>query len=192
MTLSNLAAIGNFVSGIAVVFSFVFLALQLRQANRNQRSLMQQGRSDRALEVFMRFADPQLTELVLRAFRADITMSDAEYFAFYSLAGAIFVNYEDSFRQFRSGTLDAESWGSDRSTLEWLLAVPAYRAAWRAVRGSIGDDYRDFVDSLLRNTKIEPMRHHAAIMRRYIAEEMAAAGIENQDKAGGWDACPPQ
>lgn len=175
MNLTELAAIGNFVSGVAVVVSFVFVALQLRQANRNQRSLMQQGRSDRALEVFMRFADPKTTELVLRAFRADPDMTDAEYFAFYSLAGAIFVNYEDSFRQFRSGTLNSEGWASDRRTLEWLLSVAAYRAAWRAVRDSIGGDYRDFVDLLMQHTHIEPDRNHAEIMRRYIAEETASA-----------------
>ena len=118
----------------------------------------------------MRFVDPSLTELVLRAFRGDPTLSDGEYFAFYSLAGALFVNYEDSFRQFRSGTLDAESWESDKRTLQWLLAVPAYRAAWRATRDSIGGDYREFVDSLMRTTHVEPLRHHAELMRRYIAE----------------------
>ena len=47
MTLSDLAAVGSFVSGIAVFLSFIFLALQLHQANRNQRSLMQQARTGR-------------------------------------------------------------------------------------------------------------------------------------------------
>lgn len=103
MSLTELAAIGNFVSGMAVFVSFVFLALQLRQANRNQRSLMQHGRSARTRDVFMRYTDPGVTSLVLRAFEADPTLSDAEYFAFYSLAGAVFVTYEDSFRQFRAG-----------------------------------------------------------------------------------------
>jgi len=45
MSLSDLAAVGSFISGIAVFLSFIFLALQLRQANRNQRSLMQQART---------------------------------------------------------------------------------------------------------------------------------------------------
>jgi hypothetical protein len=31
MSLSNLAAVGSFVSSIAVVFSFIFLALQVRR-----------------------------------------------------------------------------------------------------------------------------------------------------------------
>ncbi len=38
MSLADLAAFGNFVGGIAVVVSFVFLAFQLRQSTHNQRT----------------------------------------------------------------------------------------------------------------------------------------------------------
>ena len=34
MTLADLAALGSLVRGIAVVFSFMFLALQMRQSNK--------------------------------------------------------------------------------------------------------------------------------------------------------------
>ena len=37
MSLSDLASIGSFVGGAAVVVSFLFLGLQIRQGNRNQR-----------------------------------------------------------------------------------------------------------------------------------------------------------
>jgi hypothetical protein len=40
MSLSDLASIGNFVSGIAVVESLVYLAIQTRQGVRNQRSII--------------------------------------------------------------------------------------------------------------------------------------------------------
>jgi hypothetical protein len=50
-SLCDLAAVGSFVSDIAAVFSFIFLALQIRQANRNQKSLMQQGRSASNVDI---------------------------------------------------------------------------------------------------------------------------------------------
>jgi len=173
--LTALAAIGNFVSGIAVVFSFLFLALQIRQANRNQRSLMQHGRTERVVELLMRYSDPELADVVLRTFRGDVGLNDAEYFAFYAVAGSLFWTYEDSYLQFRGGTLDTESWESDRLTLSGLLTNPAYRAAWRASRENIGGEYRDFVDSLMRETRPKPSRDIAAVMRKYITEEMAEA-----------------
>ena len=176
MTLSDLASIGAFVSGVAVVISFLFLAMQLRQANRNQKSLMQQGRSQRTVDLLARMTDPKLGEIILRAFRADPTMSEIDHFTFYSFAAALFWNYEDSFLQFQAGTLDATSWGSDVSTLRQLVTNPAYRAAWRAARGGIGEGFRDFVDSLLRDVKGAPPRGISAVMGPYLAEEMRNAG----------------
>jgi hypothetical protein len=173
LTLSDLAAVGNFVSGFAVVVSFAFLALQLRQSNLNQRSLMQQGRSARTVDLLMRITDPKLSETAMRAFRGDPTMSEVEHFAFYGYAAAIFWNYEDSFLQFRAGMLDAKSWESDLSTIRRLFTNPAYRAAWRAARGGIGDDYRVFIDGLMDDIKGEPPRMVQGMMKQYLAEEIA-------------------
>jgi hypothetical protein len=176
MSLSDLAAIGTFVSGIAVVFSFVFLALQMRQANLNQRSLMQQGRTGRTIDVLMRLTDPHMSATAVRAFKGDPAMSEAELFAFYGFAASIFWSYEDTFLQFQSGTLDAESWSSDVSTLRNLLASPAYRAIWRAARESIGEGYRKFVDSLVQDVKNSPIRDTPTVLRQYLAEEFKSAG----------------
>ena len=43
MNLSDVASIGSFVSGVAVLVSLVYLSLQVRQTERNQRALMNQG-----------------------------------------------------------------------------------------------------------------------------------------------------
>jgi hypothetical protein len=45
MSLSDLASLGSFVSGIAVVLSFVFLAMQIRQSARNQRATIHNERT---------------------------------------------------------------------------------------------------------------------------------------------------
>ena len=84
MTLSNLAAIGNFVSGVAIVVTLVFLLMQMRQTNRNQRSLMQQGRTARVSETILRCTEPFLSEAMVRGFRGDITMEPAQIQAFYT------------------------------------------------------------------------------------------------------------
>lgn len=173
MTLSELASIGSFISGMAVVFSFIFLALQMRQANLNQKSLMQQGRSTRTVDLLMKMTDPILSETIMRAYKGDQAMNPAQTFAFYGFAGALFWNYEDSFLQFQSKTLDAKSWASDVSTLKRLLRNPAYRAAWRIARDGIGEGYRDFVDSLMLEVKAAAPRNLSELMSQYLIEEMA-------------------
>ena len=49
MKLSDLASIGSLISSAAVLISLVYLALQIRQAERNQRALIHQGRASRMI-----------------------------------------------------------------------------------------------------------------------------------------------
>jgi hypothetical protein len=58
MTFSDPASVGSFVSALAVLISLIYLALQVRQAERNQRALMQQGRADRVSGYCLKMAEP--------------------------------------------------------------------------------------------------------------------------------------
>src|SRR5690242_14337096 len=110
MSFSDLAALGSFVSGIAVVVSFVFLALQIRQSNWNQRSLMQQGRTERNVNILLKLTDPFISETVAKANGNCATLDPSRVWSFYGFAAAVFWSYEDSFMQFQAGTLDPRSW----------------------------------------------------------------------------------
>ena len=67
MTFSDLASIGSFVSSLAVCGSLVYLALQVRQSDRNQLTLLQQGTSARNSQSAARLTDPHLAEIYARA-----------------------------------------------------------------------------------------------------------------------------
>src|SRR5712671_280467 len=58
MTLSDLASFGSLVGGLAVVITLVFLSIQTRQTNKNQRSLMQQGQTNRVASSLLAMATP--------------------------------------------------------------------------------------------------------------------------------------
>ena len=173
MSLTDLASLGSLLSSVAVLVSLIFLGLQIRQANRNQRSLMQQGRSARNVDLLCHLTDPKLSEILLRV-SAGETLPDADYYALYGYMAAVIWSYEDNFFQFRSGTLDAKSWASDRLTLKRLLGNPAYRAVWRAVREGIGEDYRTFLDGIAAEARGKGAMNVAGILKQYIAEEREA------------------
>jgi hypothetical protein len=107
MSLTDLAAVGSFISGIAVFLSFIFLGLQLRQANRNQQSLMQQARTGRNVEILLKMADPGVSETLAQANASCAAMSDAKIWSFYGFSAAVFWSSEDCFMQFQAKTLDA-------------------------------------------------------------------------------------
>lgn len=175
MSLSDLAGVGSFISSIAVFLSFIFLALQLRQANRNQRSLMQQARTGRNVEILLKMADPDTSETLAQANTNCAAMTDARIWSFYGFGAAVFWSYEDCFMQFRAKTLDASSWASDVATLERLVAYPPYRAVWKMARDGMGGDYRDYVDSLMEKVPSDTSRTLTDQFKVYMAEELPSA-----------------
>jgi hypothetical protein len=75
MTLSDLASIGSLVSGVAVLVSLIYLALQVRQAEKNQRALMNQGTVARVSESILGFAQPALNAISTRVHSGGIDFS---------------------------------------------------------------------------------------------------------------------
>ena len=153
MALSDLASIGSFVSGIAVVVTLIFLLLQMRQANLNQRALMQQMRAARQIDTQLKASDPHLCEIMSRAFANDLSMNDPQVRSFLMFCLASLTNWEDSYLQHQAGTLDAASLASDVAILRLWASLPSFRAIWKMMRETYSDGYRDYVDELVRNSK---------------------------------------
>lgn len=173
MTLSDFASLGTLISSLAVLVSLGLLGLQVRQANRNQRALMQQGRSARTVDILLRMSELQMAGVLGQVYRCDETLDEAQIISFYGFASATFWNSEDSFLQHRAGTLDAASWATDVATLKGLLRSPAYRAAWTMARYAATGGYADFIDSLILEVKPQRRGDISAQWRALIAAEMA-------------------
>jgi hypothetical protein len=174
MSLSDLASIGSFVSGAAVVVSFVFLALQIRQGNRNQRALMQQGRAERTVDILLRTAEPALHESMMRGASGDQTLEPAKVDIFVRIGIAAFVNWEDAFLQHRTGAIDPAGRSADEAAMRAILSAPAYRATWKTVRYQFGGDYRDYVDGMVREVKPAPSVDLGGMWKTHLAQELAA------------------
>ena len=82
MSLSDLASIGSLVSDMAVLISLIYLALQVRQAERNQRAIVQQARISRSSDQLMGLADPVLTRAWLQGLKGAADLSEEETFRF--------------------------------------------------------------------------------------------------------------
>jgi hypothetical protein len=154
MSLSDLASIGSFVSAVAVVVTLVFLTLQMRQTNRNQRALMQQGRSTRLAESVLKMAESEMSARYMRGTVADRSMTEAEIWSYLQMVMAQHINWEDSFLQHRAGLLDAVSWSTDAAALRRTCMFPGSRAIWRLVGPNFGASYGAYVDRLLSETSV--------------------------------------
>ena len=174
MTLTDLASVGSFISGIAVVITLVLLLIQLRQTNKNQRTLMQQGRSVRTVDLIAKMTEPHLSEIIVRAERNDLTLESPEVQAYVRHCAAWLYSWKDSYLQHQAGTLDVESWETDLAALKVVASIPGFRVAWKFGRAWTSATYRDFVDGLLRDTKVEQRSDYSTLWKTWMAEELAA------------------
>jgi len=173
MALADLAALGSFVSGVAVVVTLFFLLAQLRQSNKNQQSQMQQARTARVSETILRCTEPFLSEAMVRGFGCDADMEPAQIQAFVRQLAALVYNYEDSFLQHRAGTLEQSAWITDEAALREFFSYHAFRVAWRFNRDFMSGAFRDYADGIMRHTKGEKKLDLPSVWRSLLAEEGA-------------------
>jgi hypothetical protein len=180
MTLSDLAALGSFVSGLAVLVSLVFLWFQLRQMNeqvrqseKNQRAQIRQTHSMRISETFTRRVEH--AELWAKAYKGE-ALSDAEVYQVFQSMSAVWFSIEDSFYQYRDGLLDEAAWQANLAGLNTALRGPLLRAVWPMVRTSaVGTDFAGMVDKLVAETQPAPSYELIAQCRALLEREMRAA-----------------
>ena len=183
MSLSDLASIGSFVSGIAVLVSLVFLYFQLRQlgtqvlqTEKYQQTLVKQARTSRVMEVNARLTDPGFAELNLRIMTNAKNLTLVEWSRFNAHARAVFQNGEDTYSQYRRGLLHADDFQGFVRALSWTFRGPALRVAWKLHRESFPPAYATFVDDIVAATPVTIPRSEAlASWKAAMAAELTSA-----------------
>lgn len=176
MTLSDLAAIGSFIGGVAVVVSFVFLAFQLRQSTHNQRTSIAIQRTALTQELSLGLFAHDLP-LWARGGAADPSLTDEEIGRYQGIVLLTLWLYEEHFYQHRDGMLDPGRWATNINRLRAFMTSPGYRAAWRAIAPVYFEaDFRRSVDEIMHATPInnDPAAFVSA-WKTLVAEELAAA-----------------
>ena len=148
MSLSDLANLATLVSSVAVLVSVVYLALQIRQSARNQRSQMDRGRSQQVSEWLQFIASPEIAPLVLRGHACDQTMTPDEHQRYVWCLYPILLHYEDSFFQHRDGMISDAQYTSICNQMKDSARHAGFRAVWTDVRENFPEDFRAFGDGV--------------------------------------------
>lgn len=160
MTLSELASLGSFVSGVAVLFSFVFLALQIHQSARNQRAIIHNERTRLVQDLTVQsFGTYEGAQTMLRGNAADVSLDTAQARQYLAMLLSVFRLFEEFYYQHRDGMMDEARWHSNSLRMHGFLAVPGMRAAWRTHAPSFGTDFCAWMEAILRKV---PVDHRAA------------------------------
>lgn len=154
MSLSDLAAIGSFISGAAVVVTLILLLLQMRQADKSQRAMIQQTRLSRSSDQLMQLAQPALAHVWSKGRFTD-ALTPEEFIQFAVINSAMLRTAEDVYFQHDLGFLDAASRDNSLGALRGLLRSRGGRAFWLGARANYDAKFVARIDGLMAE-KLEP------------------------------------
>ena len=181
MSLSDLASLGSFVSGAAVLVSLIFLYFQLqqvsqqvRQAEKIQQAMMRQSRSARSFEMCLKSAEPAIAEALLSIGRGGET--ETLLFQWASYARGSFINWDDAFAQYKDGLLSASALDSMARAVGQVMRNVALRTEWRLQRQSFAPEFVAWIDGLVADyPKLEPGLSVAVWRSAFAAEQSGVA-----------------
>jgi hypothetical protein len=175
MTLSDLASIGSFVSGLAVLASLVYLSLQIRQTERNQQASIRQGRINRAVELEAARMEPFVAEAITNGIAGDQNLTPQQLAIFVSYAAAYFLHAEDTYYQHEMGLLNEAGFATFAAYQRYAFTQCGMRVQWKRQRVWYAGAFVAFMEKLLAEASASPARDALAEWRSDILAEQAAA-----------------
>jgi hypothetical protein len=156
MSLSDLASLGSFVSGFAVLSSLIYLGLQVRQTERNQQISIRHSRVSRTVELHLALADPAMAMAWLHGSGSPQEITQTELNQYNNLCRALYFHFEDSFYQREEGLLNDAAFETVVAGARLMARSPGWRAAWRNARPNFGGRFLDFMDGVVARSAVEP------------------------------------
>ena len=182
MSLSELAQIGSFISGVAVLTSLIFLYFQLRQINhqvkqaeKNQQSAIRQGRATRTVDIVLTGTEPSLADAFVKGASGMEDISPTQLTQYSNVCRAIFINSDDTFYQHKDGLLDEAGFAGFVAGMKESFRYPGFRAQWKSARRNYGIEFVEFMDKLVAETPVIPPADVLAGWRADVAAEKAMA-----------------
>ena len=174
MTLSDIAVIGNIVSDIAVVASLIYLSLQVRQAEKNQRAIVHQTRVDRTTNASLAFSQPEMAQLIAKVAAPAPDFSADEVVRLYYYLRVQLVAFDDTLRQHDAGFLDETYFETTRLNTARMLANPVLRATWVLLRPQLAPRLADRIEQLvIRGTPLAQPPDWASTWKQAHADVLA-------------------
>jgi hypothetical protein len=175
MSLSDLASLGSFVSGLAVAVTLVFLLLQMRQAERNQRASMQLGLASRANDLLGPHGSPHFAQTMVKARTHPIDLSEVELMTASAWFSSVLLSWHSSFLHYRAGLLGTASMEAEDTNIRGALSVPLFRAMWQLTRSGYSKDFCDYVDKIIQEVPVFQSLELAPILKPLLEEILTKA-----------------
>ncbi len=153
LDITTLAAWGEFIGGIAVVVSLIYLASQIRQNTRITRASNSREYLTGSSQLGQMLVDPETASLYLRGLDDFEGLSAEDQVRFTGLMSQEWNRANQTQHLHQQGLIDDRLFESQRHALAVFLGNPGGRQWWEANQHWWAADFRDYVDGLIREAE---------------------------------------
>ena len=148
--LDALDNIGDFLGGIGVVVTLLYLAAQIRQNTRMMRGAARQQLAQTSQDTIYRWAD--YAPAVVAAFGSN-ELEPADELRVRQLCRGMFRGWENYAYQHRIGLVDLEEWAGVQVTIRKMLAHPTVAEYWSELRDEYSKAFVEEIESVVVGEK---------------------------------------
>jgi hypothetical protein len=151
LDITTLAAWGEFLGGIAVVVSLLYLASQIRQNSRLLRSSTASASTSVQNDATsLMVQDPELARLYDAGLTDRSSLSDVDRRRFDSMIGMWVGGWNQEFEFSLDGVIAPSVWDTRLRTMRMHLRQPGMKRWWSEYREMYGEHFSRFIDGLIR------------------------------------------
>ena len=148
MNLEMINSIAQIVAAIGVVASLFYLAIQIRQNTRSQRSVVVDSLTGSLIAALgPQATDPALTRSLAAAIEDWHGATEEDRLRAVAVLFPIFKLLENAWFQQRQGTLDREQWQGWDLYIRAYYHRPGVKAWWSLRRGMFAAGFRDYLET---------------------------------------------
>jgi hypothetical protein len=152
VTLEDLGNLGDFIGGLAVIATLLYLAVQIRQNTRILRTSAEQT-ADPIAAIANIAQSPENAAVYHKGLADPNDLSAEERTHFYLLMASSFYVLHQGFRAYQLGTQSRDTWRWQSRALQFYASQPGVRTWWRHQGNGLFDpdsEYWRLVDSEMR------------------------------------------
>ncbi len=165
MDLTQLANLGEFIGGVAVLVTLIYLVIQVRQGNANMRAASRQTLLDTMYNYTFEIGrDEDLTRITREGLTDFESLSDADKTRYALTQGRFVGNLHNGILLARQGVLDRDTLDNITGYLASAIRCKGGAAWWSAV--PVSAEVREYMDRFLERhgDAIVPLNQSMAFM----------------------------
>lgn len=147
MNWDAIGAIGEIIGALAVILSLLYLALQIKNQNRESKFAAMHEISVGFRDAISKFSDESMASIIVKANSNYEDLSDDEAMRLLILSGQFFRAFEEAFIQYQEGRLDDRNWKAIKKYYINIMSANALRNIWEIRKEFLDDEFVKFVDN---------------------------------------------